>query len=187
MSSLKEIKTLEELNSSVNNGNPNEFQNVEILCINYIEELQYFPDGLFGKLSELKEFVSFDNKIKELPNDISKMKNLTKLNVHDNCITVIPDSIGELNLLEKLFLYNNADEGNEIKEIPKSIGFCKNLSVINISGNLLTSLPDELFSGCNLSLLNVADNKITSLPSSIASAKNLEKLNLGENKVCLEF
>ena len=157
---------------------------VEILCINDQPELKKLPRGLCEVLKELREFVCFCNSLEEFPESLELMKYLTKLNLHDNRLTTVPESLGQLEKLEKLFLYNNGDDGNEITTIPTSIGLCKQLSVINISGNLLSSLPDELFTGCvNLSLLNVADNKITHLPASISSARNLWKLNLGENKV----
>lgn len=57
-----------------------------------------------------------DNKIKELPEEISKMEQLTRLDVSNNTLSNLPNSLGLLKRLQSLRI-----EGNMIRSIRRDI------------------------------------------------------------------
>lgn len=60
-----------------------------------------------------------------------------------------------------------------MKNLPREIGYLKNLSVLNVSDNLIEEIPDTITFLSKLKALNVSDNALVQLPASIG---NLLKL-----------
>ncbi len=109
--------------------------------------LTEFPKQLF----EYTEIVSIDlgnndftefsekNKIKEIPSDVSKIKNLSRLNLENNKVVKISENISQLNRLKYLNLNNN-----ELRELPEKIANMTGLMELNISNNPFDMLPPEI-------------------------------------------
>lgn len=62
---------------------------------------------------------------------------------------------------------------NQMKSLPREIGYLKNLSVLNVSDNLIEEIPDTIAFLSKMKALNVSDNNLVQLPSAIG---NLPKL-----------
>ena len=95
--------------------------------------------------------------------------NVIKLEGGSNEIRSIPESISRLKHLERLDL-----GGNKITKLPESIGELKNLKVLILEGCYLTELPDSIGNLSQLRRLYLTDNDITTLPESLNKLKLLE-------------
>ena len=116
--------------------------------------------------------------LKEIPESVVHLKDLTELNLNNNQITKIPDSIGQLTNLTELHLNEN-----EITEIPKSIGQLSNLKVLHIYYNQIVAIPESISQLSNLTWISLMRNQITEILDSIARLSNLQHLDLGKNKI----
>ena len=95
-----------------------------------------------------------NNKLKEVPLGIFKLKELIILNLEKNKIDILPDNIGELQFLQVLNINNN-----NLSALPKTLSLNNNLVSLNISKNKIT----------NASLFNIP----SSLEVCILSYNNL--------------
>lgn len=115
--------------------------------------------------------------ITKIPEAISEMTGLTKLQLHDQDIKVIPSEVGALENIKILKL-----GGNNLESVPAEIGNLKNLEVLHLYDNRLKMLPAETG---KLEKLRIADfrmNNLTSLPGEFtALSDTLELLFLGGN------
>ena len=75
-----------------------------------------------------------DNKLTELPSEISELKELRRLYVSNNQLVSFPTCIQKLNQLEELHLSDS-----KLTELPSEIGDLQELRKLNVSGNPLTS------------------------------------------------
>jgi internalin A len=71
--------------------------------------------------------------------------------------------------------------GNQLTELPQSIGNLTNLTTLSLSDNQLTKLPESIGNLTNLEILYLDYNQLTELPESIGNLTNLEQLWLGDN------
>ncbi|HNS30372.1 MAG TPA: COR domain-containing protein [Tenuifilaceae bacterium] len=79
------------------------------------------------------------NKIKDIPKEISKLKNLIKLNLSDNKINSIPESITDLKKLRYLDVsYNN------LTHLSEKIANMQSLQILNLENNPFDFLPPEI-------------------------------------------
>lgn len=79
------------------------------------------------------------NQIKVIPEDISKLKKLTRLNLSNNDISEINDSFGQLQNLRHLNLSNN-----KIKFLPPQVANLPKLEDLLLEGNPFDLLPPEI-------------------------------------------
>lgn len=118
-------------------------------------------DG-FVKLINLRFFDAHNNNISEIPIEISYLINLQILNLENNKLREIPSVLCSLKFLQTLnfkrknfqksflnFIHSlnfigNIFSGNQIKELPESIGDLKSLRTLDISQNHITRLPSSL-------------------------------------------
>jgi internalin A len=96
-----------------------------------------------------------NKNLSELPQDITKLKNLIQINLSKNNLTVFPN---ELLSMDKLIVINLSN--NKIAQVPTAINKLKNLQGLDLSNNQLTTLPDTLSSIKTLRFLNVKGNNI---------------------------
>lgn len=118
-------------------------------------QLTEFPPQVLGLNSSLKYLYLNGNHIKNIPNDIWKMKNLHLLSLGGNRIHTIPDSIGALMQLQALNLCDNL-----IERIPSSIARLHSLKTLSLHKNGIRMLPRELISLQNLTELSLRDNPL---------------------------
>ena len=79
------------------------------------------------------------NKIIEIPDEISQIKKLSRLNFENNRITKVSEKVSELQRLKYLNLNNN-----DLKELSEKIANMKGLEELKISGNPFDMLPPEI-------------------------------------------
>ncbi|MFH0733038.1 MAG: COR domain-containing protein [bacterium] len=149
-----------------------------------------------AKITNAKELNLSKCGLKELPEELFELKNLSKLNLYRNNLTDI-GYIKELKNLTTLDLSNNGlKDVSYIKELKNltyltlsrnsltDISFIKglnNLTILDLSGNYIidVSYIRELK---NLTTLDLSYNKLTDI-SYIRELKNLTALNLYSNKL----
>jgi len=140
------------------------------------ENLKEIPENILN-LTNLTYLNIYGGDLSlELPPSIGNLTKLTELNLHNNNLTNIPDTIGNLTNLTKLDL-----SYNKLSTIPDTIGLLTNLIELDLSKNNLTELPDWTKNLTNLRKLVLNNNKLTDLPDTIGLLTNLTSLNLNNN------
>ena len=116
-------------------------------------------------------------KLKEIPENIGQLKNLTTLKITATGIQSLPNTIGNLENLRYLEIRHNYN----LYELPETIGNLKKLEVLNIEHGKLTSLPESIGELQNLQYLYVKKNNLKFLPDSIGKLLNIRYINVRSN------
>ena len=120
-----------------------------------------------------------DLELSQLPKCISRLTQLTALNLDNNHFTSLPQEIGPLkNQLTHLNMNNNG-----LTSLSSEIGQFKNLLWLHLNHNDLTSLPQEIGQLNKLTFLLVRHNRLKSLPQEIGQLKKLVNLGLRGNQL----
>ena len=111
------------------------------------------PDILF-ELSKVKELLIINNKgLKQIPENVSRLKNLEYLYLHSNDLSSIPKTIFRLENLKVLHLANN-----KIEEIPAELTALPGLRILNLKGNRIKKIPEDLFEMEKLEEVDLSNN-----------------------------
>jgi internalin A len=102
----------------------------------------------------------------------------SQLDLSGQEITELPQSIGRLTQLRSLNLSNNG-----LTDLPASLGQLTDLQTVGLSENQLTALPESLGQLTQLRDLNLADNQLTALPESLGQLTQLRELYLHGNEL----
>ena len=132
-------------------------------------------------ISRLKNLSYLDlggNSIETLPAEIAKLTSLRLLILDNNALTELPKEIGSLSKLEVL-----SASGNALTELPKEIAGLESLEQLKLSDNLLAELPEELGELDKLTVLVLEENLLTRLPDSLGRLSRLNVLDLGSNRL----
>ncbi|KAL3667582.1 hypothetical protein V7S43_007136 [Phytophthora oleae] len=149
-----------------------------------LETLSLIADGLerlpesIGALSRLIEIDLTKNRLRELPNSITKLTELTSLNLSCNLLEKLPEDFGKLVKLDKLWL-----ERNELKQLPNSIGECRSVRSANLSANKLMELPDSIGELSALTTLTANLNELQELPDAVVRLPKLKVLHASRNQL----
>ncbi|KAK8657716.1 hypothetical protein V6N13_035941 [Hibiscus sabdariffa] len=137
-----------------------------------------FPDEVLDLDKSVRTLDVTQNKLVEIPMEISKLVNMQRLILASNHIQRLPSNVGKLQSLKVMIL-----DGNQITSLPDELGELVRLEKLSISGNMLVSLPETI--GClhHLSLLNVSSNKLKHLPESVGICFALEELQANDNLI----
>jgi len=122
-----------------------------------------------------------DKKIKTLPAEICRLKNLKKLTLKDNVIEHLPANIGDLSQLKALDV-----RGNLLEELPASITKLSKLEALDLKANELKSLPAGFTNLTSLNDLNISMNLNIEYPIAIpglATMKSLRILDISYNNL----
>lgn len=138
---------------------------------NNVIELSLRLCGLYSRISGDKLYTN-------IPESITNLKSLKKLNLNNNSLFTLPEMIIKLKSLKELDISNN-----DLTLLPESIGNLESLELLLVKGNKLTKLPESIGNLKNLRELDLYDNELTTLPDSIGNLKSLKKLDLGANKI----
>ncbi|OCN05722.1 hypothetical protein A4S06_07560 [Erysipelotrichaceae bacterium MTC7] len=111
----------------------------------------------------------YSSGLKEVPDVVSCLTNLTTLNFGYNQITEGVDNVLPLLQLKTLILL-----GNYISEVPAGIGALTQLDQLSFAFNRLTEIPEEVYTLPNVRILAFATNQITH----INGAENIVSPNL---------
>ncbi len=120
-------------------------------------EMSVLPEE-FGQLSDLEIALFSDNRFEEVPEVLGKCQNLSIIAFKSNRISTWSE-----NALPKDMRWIMLT-GNQIENVPASIGNFKNLQKLALAGNRIQSIPDEMAHCENLELLRIAANDLKSQP-----------------------
>ena len=168
------------------------------------QNLEYFPDELFDLVDTLEYLDLSGNKLRDLPHDFDRFKQLKVFFASDNLFTVYPSVLGRCNELDIVGFKSNIithvpDEGlngnlrwliltnNQLQALPETIGKCSRMQKLMLAGNQLKSLPVTLSACRNLSLLRLSANQLTELPQWLLRLPNLSWLAFSGNDIKQEF
>lgn len=98
------------------------------------------PDLMFIDLSN-DIYCDNENRniIKVIPDEIKRLKKLSRLDISNNTISIVPESISQLKNLKYLNLSNN-----EIRDLPSDVANLENLEELYLEGNPFDMLPPEI-------------------------------------------
>lgn len=150
---------------------------------------------------KVEELYLSGHKLKSLPPEIGKLKNLKFITLSDNLLSSMPPEFANLTNLERLLLGEN-----QFTEIPASVYSLKKLKVLNLSHNNISNISEKLWlldSLENLDLSNNAiidlnmksnrlerlkiirfdNNYISEIPSLLFNSKKLESVYINNNNI----
>ncbi|KAK1417276.1 hypothetical protein QVD17_26402 [Tagetes erecta] len=118
-------------------------------------------------------------QLKEFPESIGDLENLSKLDLSHNTIQELPSSIGNLTKL----IHLNLTYCKNLERLPITIVRLKDLKTLQLHGCIsLESLPENIDRLESLEDLIVSSTSIRSIPNSIRRCKHLKDLNVHDCK-----
>ncbi|EEY62860.1 uncharacterized protein PITG_15291 [Phytophthora infestans T30-4] len=154
------------------------------LALPSLETLSFIDDGLeklpesIGTLRYLMELDLTKNRLRELPDTLTKLTALKILNLSCNVLEKLPEEFGKLEKLEKIWL-----ENNKLTQLPASIGGCRSARCANFNCNKLSELPESIGALTALTALSVNMNELIELPDTIVALPNLQSLHASRNQL----
>ena len=100
------------------------------------------------------------------------------LDLSGNQLTELPESLGQLTQLQSLDLSDN-----QLTELPESLGQLTQLQSLDLSNNQLTELPEWLGKLRQLSSINLCGNQLSEVPTCINTLDSLRTFAIGNNLV----
>jgi len=150
----------------------------EVMIANIVTEEE---EGLqTGSCKKINHLLATNNLITTVPDIVSHLSNLTRLDFSNNSIKLVCDAITSLSSLTHLYLRNNLITDNDL---PKDMIGMRSLRTLNLSGNRLTSFPPQILDISSLRNLFLGANNIKNVSSSINRLRRLRLLYLGGNEL----
>ncbi|KAB2628016.1 plant intracellular Ras-group-related LRR protein 7-like [Pyrus ussuriensis x Pyrus communis] len=149
-----------------------------MLCIDWLLSLeQTFPAEVLDLDRSIRTIDLTNNKIVEIPMDISKLVNLQRLMLAHNLIDRLPINLAKLESLKVMTL-----DGNQVTTLPDEY-FLMQLKLLNVSKNKLKSLPESIGSCFSLEELQADDDSIDELPESVCNLIHVKSFCLDNNNI----
>jgi len=110
--------------------------------------------------------------------DFMRFENLEELFLQNNGMytSLLPEEIGRLKTLTKLYVLNYS-----YREFPEWVLNLKNLKSLMIRGNDIIKIPDQIGQLVQLEKLRIENCELVDLPDSVSNLVNLRKLSLSDN------
>ncbi|XP_051011849.1 leucine-rich repeat-containing protein 69 [Acomys russatus] len=168
-----ELSTLTKL-TLLNMGN-NLFEEVpeELKHLKSLKKLHLFGNricriapGVFDGLQELVLLNLNGNRLTSLPQEISRLRNLTYLSISHNKLTRIPTELCSLEHLSVLYL-----NYNQLMCIPDEIKCLHNLQKLFLARNNIDVMPEGICHLKKLRILDIAGNVIQIFPAGFQNLK----------------
>lgn len=141
------------------------------------EKLKKLPESI-SKLTQLQSLDLRNNQLKTLPESLGQLTQLHSLILRDNQLTTLPESLGRLTQLDSLDLRDN-----KLTTLPESLGQLAQLRSLDLSNNQLTTLPESLSQITKLRSLNLSSNQLTTLPDSLRQLTHLQSVDMRTNQL----
>ena len=106
-----------------------------------------------------------DQRLKELPRDITRFPNLQILDLSNNRIRHVPPSVRDLPHLQSLNLYNN-----RVKSLPDELRYLEHLHALYLGRNQLVQIPSWVGGLSRLRALDLSYNHLTRYEISLVEA-----------------
>lgn len=111
----------------------------------------------------------------ELPESLGQLK-LFALDLSHNRLKALPESLSRLTRLLLLDLSHN-----QLTTLPESLSHLTRLEELSLQNNQLTALPESVSQLIRLESLDLSDNRLIDLPASLAQLDNLSRLDVEGN------
>ncbi|XP_068189644.1 leucine-rich repeat-containing protein 69 [Antennarius striatus] len=132
-----------------------------------------------SRLTNLSVLLLKNNSITSLPVELLSLKHITELNLGNNALKELPAVLGHLESLKKLYLFSN-----QITAVPpEAIGGLQNLVVLNLNHNQIQRLPPQIKSLKRIQHLSLLDNKLEEIPIELGHLTRLSEINLTSNNL----
>ncbi|XP_014664563.1 PREDICTED: leucine-rich repeat and calponin homology domain-containing protein 1-like isoform X7 [Priapulus caudatus] len=125
----------------------------------------------------LESMTCYCNNIRVIPDAVTNLQYLTRLNLSRNQLATLPASLCMLPSLQVLIVSNN-----KLVSLPEEIGHLTTLMDLDVSCNEISHLPLQLCDIESLAVLNLRKNFLIDLPKDLTRLK-LVKLNISENRI----
>ncbi|KAF5288704.1 hypothetical protein FQR65_LT11969 [Abscondita terminalis] len=145
-----------------------------VLHSNKLEEVT----DRIAQLNKLKVLDLSSNRLKRIPDEISGLTQLVSFNASNNQLESFPkfSNNSKLSVIEV--------SNNKLKEFPDvCYPDMSNLSEVRCSGNEIANIPDTIGSLSALKVLLLNVNKVQTIPGELADCTKLKELNLKDNPV----
>ncbi|MEC8080792.1 MAG: leucine-rich repeat-containing protein kinase family protein [Pseudomonadota bacterium] len=164
-------------------------------------DLSVFPEEIFTLADSLEVLDLSNNRLSDLPEDLTRLKNLKILFASNNCFSHVPDVLGQMPKLEMIGFKHNQIQtvsetclpkqtrwliltDNAIKSLPESIGSLTRLEKCALAGNQISALPDSFAQLKNLGLLRISGNALAEFPDVLLDLPKLAWLAFSGNPFC---
>lgn len=139
---------------------------VKSVCLKY-ERIHQIPTAVW-QMHRLLHLDLYGNDLGVIPEQITRLTNLTVLCLDSNAIKVLPDAIWQLTRLSDLSL-----NWNRLTELPAGVGKLHSLTRLSLSHNELSGLPSEIVQLTRLISLSLEYNCFTKCPNEIRQLRCL--------------
>ena len=160
--------------------------------------LTELPREVFDLADSLEVLNLTGNALRDLPDDLTRLKKLRILFCSSNRFTHLPPVLGHCEALSMVGFKSNqiaevaADAlspnlrwliltDNQIREMPPTLGRCAGMQKLMLAGNRLTELPEEMAACTRLELLRLAANDLPGLPDWLLKMPRLAWLAFAGN------
>ncbi|WP_062260954.1 leucine-rich repeat domain-containing protein [Endozoicomonas arenosclerae] len=136
------------------------------------------PD-VITEISWLNKLQCEGCQLQSLPEDMGRLSRLKSLDCRNNQLTAIPECLctAEMPKLRGLFLSQNL-----IQMAPDDMSQLSHLRVLDLYDNKLSELPEGITTLPRVRTLYLGSNQLSSLPGSVGQLKKLETLHLARNQ-----
>ena len=160
--------------------------------------LTELPSEVFDLADSLEVLNLTGNALRDLPDDLTRLKKLRILFCSSNRFTHLPPVLGHCEALSMVGFKSNqiaevaADAlspnlrwliltDNQIRKMPSTLGRCAGMQKLMLAGNRLTELPEEMAACTRLELLRLAANDLPGLPDWLLKMPRLAWLAFAGN------
>jgi hypothetical protein len=175
---IKEFAIKHIINSlSPNSKHENRNKEETKTLLSFLDPLSFFE----SLKSETNVSVNSSNfKSNELPENIGDyLENVVELEFKNLEIKNIPPSIGKCKNLATLHIWSC----HKLKKLPDEIGQLTNLDELVVGNCALANIPQTIGNLKNLTSLSFHSNNIKSIPESLSDCTSLQMLKLEENQI----
>jgi hypothetical protein len=138
--------------------------------------LAEFPREVFGLAETLEALDLGGGELRELPDDMGRLRKLQVLFCSNNNFAILPPSLGDCAALRMIGFRRTG-----LREVPGE-ALPPLLRWLTLTDNHIERLPDALGERPHLQKLMLAGNRLDSLPATLRYAERLELVRLSSNR-----